>query len=311
MKTAAIGTSDVVVSAIGLGGFELGPEDGAQPDPARAKKVIAAALDAGVTWVDTSEAYHQSRNELLIGEALAGAEMLVATKVAPVPDGNGFRPAEIRAACLASLERLRRDRIDVYFLHWPDETGVPLDETWGAMSELADEGLVRAIGLSNYSLQDVERCHRARPVDAIQDGLSLVDYLGNRSLFAACGELGIAGVVFEPLGSGALSGRSIEGVREAWAAYADWPFFRRLLEGENGDRTAEVIEGVRAVGERLGASVAQVALAWVLSQAGVTAALAGTRSGGHLAENAAATEVDVTAVLEELDGLTALGPTVA
>jgi aryl-alcohol dehydrogenase-like predicted oxidoreductase len=310
VETIPVGASGVSLATIGLGGFELGPEEGEQPDPERARKVVAAALEAGVNWLDTAEGYHKTRNEALIGEVLAGDHMLVATKVGPAPDGTGFRPEEIRAACLASLERLRRDRIDVYFLHWPDDTGVPLEETWGAMAELADEGLVRAIGLSNYPLADVERCHRQRPVDAIQDGLSLVDYLHNRALFAACAELGITGMVFEPMGSGALSGRSIDAIRESWAAYTEWDFYKRLLAGENGDRTADVIEAVRRVGDRLGASVAQVALAWVLAQSGVSAALAGTRSGDHLAENAFAAEIDVTGVLAELDEITSLGPTV-
>ncbi len=310
MKSFELGRSGVSVSQIGLGGFELGPEAGEQPDLARAERVMASALEAGVNWVDTSERYHECGNETLIGEAVP-EDMLVASKIAPKPNGSGFRPDEIRAGCLASLRRLRRERIDVYFLHWPDETGVPVDETWGAMAELADEGLVRAIGLSNYPLEEVERCHGQRAVDTIQDGLSLVDYLHNRALFSRCSELGIAGVVFEPLGSGVLTGRSIDAVRESWADYTDWPFYRRLLEDGNGERSAAVIERVRAIGNRIGASVPQIALAWVLAQSGVTAALAGTRSGDHLLENAAATDVDVAGVLEELDAVTALGPTIA
>jgi len=303
VKSVALGQSGVSVSQLGLGGFELGPEEGEQPDLPRAERVIAAARDAGVNWIDTSERYHESQNETLIGTALGNTEMLVASKVAPKPNGSGFRPEEVRAACTGSLARLGRDHIDVYFLHWPDETGVPLEETWGAMAELADEGLVRAIGLSNHSIEDVERCHTARAVDAIQDGLSLVDYLHHRALFARAGELGIAGVVFEPLGSGALSGRSIEAVREAWKGYEDWPFFQRLLAGENGDRTAEVIERVREIGDRIDASVAQVAIGWVLAQDGVTTALAGTRSGAHLSENAAAVELDLSSALDELEAL--------
>lgn len=309
MDTCLVGGSDVSISTLGLGGFELGPEEGETPDVERAKKVVAAAREAGVSWIDTAEAYHDSRNEALIGEALVGDEMLVATKVAPAPDGTGFRPEEIRAACLASLERLNRDRIDIYFLHWRDGTGVPLEETWGAMAGLADEGLVRAIGLSNHSLPDVQRCHDQRRVDAIQDGLSLIDWLSNRSLFAACGELGIAGVAFEPLGSGALTGRPIDAIRQSWSAYTEWGFYRRLFEGERGDRTADVIEAVRGVGERIGASVPQVALAWVLAQPGVSAALAGTRSGDHLAENAEAAHLDVGGVSEELEAIISLGPT--
>jgi aryl-alcohol dehydrogenase-like predicted oxidoreductase len=305
VKTVALGQSGVVVSHLGLGGFELGPEEGEQPDIPRAERVIAAARDAGINWIDTAERYHETQNEALIGAALRDPEMLLSSKVAPKPRGSGFRPDEVRAACVASLERLGREHIDIYFLHLPDKTGVPLDETWAAMAELVDEGLVRAIGLSNHSLEDVERCHSARAVDAIQDGLSLVDYLHNRALFARAGQLGIAGVVYEPLGSGALSGRSIEAVRESWAGYEDWPFYERLLAGENGDRTAAMIERVRAIGDRIGASVAQVALAWTLAQDGVTTALAGTRSGAHLAENAAAVELDLSPVLDELEALTA------
>src|SRR5205823_14745770 len=121
--------------------------------------------------------------------------------------------------CRASLDRLGRDAIDLYFLHNPDDTGVPLEETWGGLTELVDDGLVRAVGLSNYRLDDVERCHAQRRVDVVQDGLSLVDHLDNREATRRCGELGIGVVVYEPLGSGTVTGRSIDEVRNAWS---DW-----------------------------------------------------------------------------------------
>lgn len=303
MEPIPVGGSGVAITRIGLGGFELGPEEGERPDPERARKVVEAALAAGVNWLDTAERYHETENESLIGGVFAADEMLVSTKAAPGPRGTGFRAAEVRAACVASLERLRREVIDVYFLHFPDETGVPLEETWGAMAELVDDGLVRAIGLSNYPLADVERCHRQRRVDAIQDGLSLVDHLDNRALFAGCGELEITGVVYEPLGSGALSGRSIEAVREEWDP--EWPFYQRLLAGENGERTQAFVDTVREIGERIGASVPQIAIAWTLAQPGVSTALVGTRSGSHLAENVRAAEIDLGSVLAELDDLSA------
>jgi aryl-alcohol dehydrogenase-like predicted oxidoreductase len=101
------------------------------------------------------------------------------------------------------------ENIDVYFLHWPDNSGVPLEETWRAMAELADDGLVRAIAISNYSADDVERCHAQRPLDAVQDGLSMIDYLDDRPAFARYGELGIAVTIFEPLASGVLSAKTV------------------------------------------------------------------------------------------------------
>ena len=133
-----------------------------------------------------------TQNESVIGPALERIEdgFLIASKVAPgaavTGGGSGFRREQVLQACRDSLERLGRDHLDIYFLHWPDDSGVPLEETWGAMAELADEGLVRAIGLSNYSLEDVERCHAERPVDAVQVGLNLVDYLADRPSIAGC-----------------------------------------------------------------------------------------------------------------------------
>ena len=183
MKSHALGQSGVLVSAVGLGGIELGPDEGEDPDIDRAVAVIEAARETGVNWLDTSENYLGTRNESLIGAALGRVrgEFMVATKAAPragiTGGGSGFRPDQIHAACHASLRRLGRERIDIYFLHWPDETGVSLKETWGAMAELVDAGLVRAIGMSNYELEDIERCHAQRPVDCVQTGLSVIDYL--------------------------------------------------------------------------------------------------------------------------------------
>jgi aryl-alcohol dehydrogenase-like predicted oxidoreductase len=103
---------------------------------------------------------------------------------------------------------------------------------------LVDEGLVRAIGLSNYPIEEVERSHAQRPVDVIQDGLSLVDHLDNRDLIRRCGQLGIGVVVYEPLGSGTLSGRSIAEVREAWSDWSEFDFYKRLLAGTNGEKSS-------------------------------------------------------------------------
>ena len=211
-----LGQSGVGVSVVGLGGLELGPEGDSRPDPDHAASVIAAAIDAGMNWLDTSENYLATRNESLIGEALAliDEEFFVTSKVAPgagvTGSGSGFRPDEIHAACRDSLARLRRDQIDAYLLHHPAHRSVPLDETWGAMAELAEQGLVRAIGMSNYFVGDIERCHAQRPVDVIQDGLSLVDHLDLREKIRRCGELGIAATVYEPLAGGVLSGKTAE-----------------------------------------------------------------------------------------------------
>jgi aryl-alcohol dehydrogenase-like predicted oxidoreductase len=318
MESRPIGKSGLSVSTVGLGGFELGPEMGEEPDVDRAVGVIEAALEAGVNWLDTSENYLDTRNESLIGPALQRVhrEVLVATKAAPsaaiTGGGTGFRRDQIHSACRASLGRLGREQIDIYFLHWPDDTGVPLEETWGAMAELVEDGLVRAIGLSNYELEEVERCHAQRPVDVVQDGLSLIDHLHNRAAIARCGELGIAAVVYEPLASGILTGKTLEQVLAVWdGVWVDTPFYRRLLAPDKAGRSFAVADGIRSIADRLGVTVAQVAIAWVLHQPGVSAAIAGSRDGRHMDENARASTVDLADSLDELEKLISQGPAFA
>ena len=294
MDRREVGSSGVAISRIGLGGYELGPEPDEEPDVARAVRVIETGIENGINWLDTSENYLETHNEEVIGAALAQVddEFLVASKVAPRPGvtggGSGFRRDQVLSACRGSLQRLGRDHLDVYFLHWPDETGVPLEETWGAMAELAETGLVRAIGLSNYTIEDVERCHAQRPVDAVQVGLNLCYYHEELPSIARCGELGIAATIFEPLASGILSGKTLEQVRAAWPGrWRETDWYKEEL-GTKAEQNFAVVDGIRPIAQELGASVAQVALAWVLHQEGVTAAIAGSRSGGHMHENAGA-----------------------
>lgn len=316
MKSHALGQSGVLVSAVGLGGIELGPDEGEDPDIDRAVAVIEAARETGVNWLDTSENYLDTRNESLIGAALGRVrgEFMVATKAAPragiTGGGSGFRPDQIHAACHASLRRLGRERIDIYFLHWPDETGVSLEETWGAMAELVDAGLVRAIGLSNYELEDIERCHAQRPVDSVQTGLSMIDYLEDRGLIARCGELGIGVVIYEPLASGILSDKTLEHVLALWTGpWLESAFYKRLLVPGKAKRSFAVADGMRPIATRLGVTVAQLAIAWVLHQPGVVSAIAGSRDGRHVRENAEASTLDLTGELDELEALIPLGPT--
>jgi aryl-alcohol dehydrogenase-like predicted oxidoreductase len=301
-----------------LGGFELGPIDGAEPDVDNAVAVIEDCVDSGIDWLDTSENYNASANESLIGAALdrISSEFKIATKVAPgaaiTGGGSGFSHDQVHQAVRGSLTRLGRDVIDVYMLHWPDDTGIPLEETWGAMGELVDEGLVRAIGLSNYEPADVERCHKQRHVDVLETGLSLIDYLHDREMIRRCGELGIASLIYEPIASGILTNKSLEEVRAIWTGpWLESSFYKRLLSPGKGERSAAVADGIKPIAEELGATVAQVAIAWVLHQPGVTSTIAGSRDGRHVSENALAANLDLTNVMDRLEELIPLGPTFA
>ena len=256
MDFRRVGSSDVEISRVGLGGYQLGPEPGDSPDVDRATLVVKAAIASGVNWLDTSENYLGTKNEAVIGDTLerVGKEFLVASKVAPTAamtgGASGFKRKQVLQACRDSLSRLRLDHLDVYFLHSPDDSGVPLEETWGAMAELVGEGLVRTIGLSNYELADVERCHAQRPVDAVQVGLSLIDYLEHRSYVASCAELGIAVTIYEPVAGGVLTGRTLDQVRAAWQGpWRESQWYKRVLAPGPGERSLAVADALRPIAE--------------------------------------------------------------
>jgi aryl-alcohol dehydrogenase-like predicted oxidoreductase len=306
-----MGTTGLELSAIGLGGAWLGHDAGDVSDVTRARTVIEAARECGINWVDTSENYFNTGNESVIGAVVRSMpeSFLICSKVAPTAlksgGASGFRPEQVRRACEGSLHRLGRDHIDLYLLHWPDRAGVPLLDTWGAMAALVQEGLVRAIGMSNYSQEDIARCHQERSVDVIQDGLSVIDYLEQRDMFAWCGREKIAVTIYEPLANGILTDTPFEDVRERWigSAWEDLTVYPELLCLENADPAREIVEGLRQIGDRIDATVAQVALAWVLGQPGVTSAIVGSSSPDRTRSNAVAGDlslpVDAMKTIEE------------
>jgi aryl-alcohol dehydrogenase-like predicted oxidoreductase len=317
MEQRRVGTTDLMLSVIGLGGAWLGHEPGEPADIRRAAAVMNAAAAAGSNWVDTSENYFDTGNESVIGPALRDVSqgVLVCSKAAPGAlysgGGSGFRPEQIRSACQGSLERLGLDHLDLYLLHWPDETGVPLADTWAAMAQLVDDGLVRAVGLSNYEREDIAACHAQRPVDLIQTGLSVIDYLEDRELIAWCGTQNIAVTIYDPLAGGLLTDKPFDEVRGVWVG-TDWEqssFFQRLLREDKAAPTKRVVDGLHDVAADLGVTTAQVALAWLLRQPGVTSAIPGTTNPERAASNAGAGDLTLPDnVLEIIEGLIPLGP---
>lgn len=316
MLKRRLGSQGPELSAIGYGAWEagMGSEWGVAPPQEQILSAIRRALDVGIDWIDTAERYGEGRSEELVGRAVNGRrdDVLIATKVAPAPWGSGFKPDEVAGACRRSLGRLGTDRIDLYQLHWPDDTGVPIEETWGAMAGLVEEGLVRFLGVSNFDRELIERCEAIRHVDSAQQEFSMVS-LSERELIRWCGEVGTGVVTYAPLGYGMLSGAITmdttfeEGDHRAPGGDT----WSELFVPEQRERALALVDAMRPVAERLGVTPAQLALAWNVMQPGVTSAIAGSRDPDHVDMNAAAGDIELDAeTLAELDALLPLGPTI-
>ena len=306
MRTRPLGSRGPEISAIGYGAWEAGGDEwGPNESESGIIEAIQAGLDAGIGWIDTAEVYGDGVSERLVGKAIEGRrdDVIVASKVAPRSQGSGFLPDQVRKACEGSLERLGTDRLDLYQLHWPDEEGTPVEETWGAMTTLQDEGKVRSIGVSNFDRQLIERCLAIRHVDSLQPEFSMLNR-EHAELIRWCGEQGVGVVSYGPLAFGLLTGAVTADTR---FPPGDWRGENRS-EGPFADLTGslEVVDRLRPVAERLECSLAQLALAWNVHQPGVTAAIAGSRNPAHVRANAAAGDIELDeATLAELDAILA------
>lgn len=314
MQRRRLGSEGPEISVIGYGAWEIGGESyGPNPDEDTIVRALHAAFDTGVNWVDTAEIYGSGRSEALVGKAMRSNDewILVATKVAPKPVGSGFRPREVRRAAEASLRRLKVDRIDLFQLHWmPSSDDVPPSETWGAMAELSDEGLVRHIGVSNFDRETMAELEAIRHVDSLQPHYSMLHRKGE-DLLGWCADQGTAVIVYGPLAFGLLAGSIDE---DTTFDATDWrsgkdpdnPYYRELFADSRLPENIETVERLRPVAGRLGVSMAQLALAWTVHQPGVTAAITGSRKPGHNRENARAGEIALgDEDLAEIDDLLA------
>lgn len=306
MKQTQLGRHGPVISAIGYGAWEAGGSGWGDDVPEdQTVEAIRAGADAGMTWVDTAEIYGRGRSEEIVGRALDGSDdVLVFTKLAP--SGSGFRRDDVRRGAEKSLERVKRDVIDLYQLHWPDES-TPLEETWEAMAALVEEGLVRHIGLSNFKRDAIDRCMRIRHVDSLQSQYSLLVRRLEPELFPYCRDEGVGVLCYGPLAYGLLTGRF---TKDTTFGDNDWrggghgaSYYKYLFAPGVFEKNIDLVEAMRPIAEELGLTPAQLALAWVVSRDWSSGAIAGSRSPDHTRENAAAGDVvlstDVVARLDE------------
>lgn len=296
LPTRPLGRSGPDISVVGCGTWAIGGAKmkynwGPQDDSSSVRS-LRHAFELGVNWVDTAAVYGRGHAEEVVGHAIAdipaGERPFIFTKCglrtsASDPFGEPLRvlrPDSVRQECEASLRRLGVERIDLFQFHWPDNSGVAVEDSWGAMVGLIDEGKVRCGGVSNFDVNLLERCEKIRHVDSLQLPMSLIDRRSGASLIPWCAANGTGVVCYSPMQCGLLS----DSFSAERVALMDPQDFRRWHQEFSHyappalHRNLELRDRLRPIAKRHGATVAAVAVTWVLSWDGVTGAIVGSRS---------------------------------
>jgi aryl-alcohol dehydrogenase-like predicted oxidoreductase len=309
MKHIRLGTLDV--GRVGLGAMGMSAAyTGAGTDDAESIRAIHRALDLGVTLIDTAEIYGPFANEELVGQAIKDRrdEVVLATKFGLISHSGGgpgnldSSPANIRTALEGSLRRLGTNHIDLYYQHRVDPH-TAIEDTVGALAELVTEGKIRHIGLSEAGPSTIRRAHAVHPVTALQSEYSLWTRDPEPKVLPVLRELGIGFVAYSTLGRGFLTGeiRSTDDFADDDARKTSPRFV-----GENFQRNLRAVDEVKAIAAEVGATPAQVALAWVLARGDDIAAIPGTKRVSRVEENSAAAAIQLSP--EQIDRLNNLTP---
>lgn len=311
MKKRALGNQGLEVSEIGLGCMGLSDfysSSGATEEDAIS--LVHLALDLGVNFLDTSDAYGPHSNERTLGKALKGRRdgVVVATKFgivrqpgSPVRGINGH-PDYVRSACDASLERLGVESIDLYYQHRVDPN-VPIEETVGAMADLVRQGKVRYLGLSEAAPATIRRAHKVHPISALQTEYSLWSREPEEEIIPILRELEIGFVPYSPLGRGFLAGRFKSA---SDLAADDWRRESPRFQGENFAKNLAVVDRIHSIAKERGCTPSQLALAWILDRGPTFAPIPGTTSPARLRENVGAAAVRI--VQQDLERIEAVAP---
>jgi aryl-alcohol dehydrogenase-like predicted oxidoreductase len=300
VKKRRLGTQGLEVSEIGLGCMGLSDfYSSSAATESQGIELIHRALDLGVDFLDTADAYGPHTNERTVGRALEGRRqgVIVATKFGIVRDpvsgarSISGRPDYVIRACEASLQRLNLDTIDLYYQHRVDPA-VPIEETVGAMAQLVRQGKVRYLGLSEAAPITVRRAHRIHPISALQTEYSLWSRDPEDEILPTIRELGIGFVPYSPLGRGFLAGRfrTVDDL-----AADDWRRNSPRFQGENFAKNLAVLDQINALARDKGCTASQLALAWLLARGGDIAPIPGTTNPTRLEENVAAATLSLRA----------------
>ena len=307
MHLRRLGNSDLLITPLGFGSWAIGgpgwPFAWGGQDDGDSSAAIHEALDLGFNWIDTAPVYGLGHSEEVVARALAGLPAgrrpLLFTKCGRVWNerrevGKRLTAASIRAECEASLRRLGVDCIDLYQIHWP-EPDEEVEEGWADCARLVRDGKVRWIGVSNFSVAQLQRASAIAPVTSLQPPYSLLRRDIEAAILPHCRAAGIGVLAYSPMASGLLTG-TWTAARVAALPDDDWRKQKNPLFQEPAfSRNLRVAETLRAIGLPHGLSPGAVALAWVLSRPGVTGAIAGARRPGQLGDLVAAADACLSA----------------
>jgi aryl-alcohol dehydrogenase-like predicted oxidoreductase len=302
MQTRQLGKTGPVVSALGLGAMGMSGMYGPS-DRAESLATIDAALEAGITLIDTGDFYGMGHNEMLIGEALRGSKRdraLISVKFGAQRDpaggwiGYDARPAAVKTALAYTLQRLGVDHIDIYRPARLDPH-VPIEDTVGAIAELVQAGYVRHIGLSEVGAETIRKAHAVHPIADLQIEYSLISRGLEDRILPVLRELGIGMTAYGVLSRGLISGHWN---KDQGKAQGDFRAYSPRFQGDNVDRNLILVEALRKIAEAKGVSVAQIAIAWVAAQGDDIVPLVGARTRARLSESLGA--LDVTLSAEDL-----------
>lgn len=304
MKFSVLQKTDMQISALGLGTNAVGGHNLYKNlNEETGKDFVRAAFDHGITFIDTADVYGKGRSEELVGEVLKEydrSRFIIATK-----GGSDWRsgtknnaPAYLRRALEESLERLQLDYVDLYYIHWPDgET--PISEAVAELSRLKKEGKIKAIGVSNVSLEQLKEANSTDEISAVQLAYNMLNREIEQDILPYCVENKISVIAYGPLAFGILGGTYTE---DFVLEDGDWRNSVPLFQEGNFEKNIRIVEQLKRVADKKGTDVSNLALAWLLEQPGVDAVIPGGKKPEQVLSNIAASDIRLEAeVLNEID----------
>ena len=308
MRSRRLGKNGPAISVAGFGTWAAGGDMWGKTQDDEIVAAMRRAFELGITWYDTADAYGWGHAEELVAEAFEGRrdEIFIATKLGIRKSGFSLAPNYIRKACDASLKRLRTDRIDLYQIHWPGDRSTPLEDSWTAMAALQDAGKVRFIGVSNFRVKHLAKCEPIRHVDSLQPEYSMLIRDAENEVIPWCREHGTGIVTYGSLAYGLLTGKF---TADATFEPSDWrsgsmgiDYYDRLFAPKVFGKHLDTVGGLKQIAAGLGVTVAQLAIAWLLREEAVTAAIVGVKRPSQIEETAPAGDLVLDAsTLEQIE----------